>query len=76
MNVLEKVRAEKGLTNGEMIERLGITKSYYSMIRRGLRPVSKDMAAKLNRVFGVPYEVSFCTEVHTADTETLKNRIA
>jgi transcriptional regulator with XRE-family HTH domain len=68
MTVIEKIRKDNNLSNKEMMAVLGITKSYYSMVRRGLRPISKEMAKRLNSSLDVPYEVSFCPSVHELDT--------
>jgi transcriptional regulator with XRE-family HTH domain len=74
VTIIEKIRIEHNLKHKEMMEKLGISKAYYSMISRGLRPISKEIAAKLKSTFNVPYEVSFCTEVHMLDTKNSKRK--
>ena len=69
MNLIDQIRNENKLDHKEMMKALGVSKAYYSMLRRGLRPISKELAARLNRQFRVPYEVSFCPTVHKLDTE-------
>ena len=59
VTVLEKIRMEHKLSHKQMIESLGVSKAYYSMLRSGSRPVSKAIADKLKAVFVIQYEVSF-----------------
>lgn len=40
-----------------MARRLGISKSYYSMLERGIREPSKNVAVRIHREFHVPLEV-------------------
>ena len=57
-NWMEHARKSKGLTMRETGEKLGISESYYSMIERGERQQSLDiaLAAKMSSVFGVSLE--------------------
>jgi len=52
---MESARKNTGLTMKESAVRLGISESYYSMIERGERQQSLDMAFadKISRLFGV-----------------------
>jgi len=68
MTVFEKIRTERKIDHKTMVEALGISKAYYSMLRSGDRPISKVIADRMNSVFGVPYEVSFCLTVHKTET--------
>ena len=74
MTILETIRAEKNFSHKDMIKTLGISKAYYSMLRRGSRPISKTIADKLKSVFGIPYEVSFCPAVHKLATKTKRKK--
>lgn len=55
---MERARKAKGLTMKATGEKLGISESYYSMIERGERQQSLDiaLAAKMSIVFGVSLE--------------------
>lgn len=57
--MLEELRKKLGLTKAEMIEALDITKSYYSMIIKGERPISKNLALKIHEKFDIPLETIF-----------------
>ena len=52
--ILKDVRVEAKLTQKELAEKLGTTKSVISAMERGKRPVSKAMAKKLGKIFNVP----------------------
>lgn len=59
MNVLIKIEEETGKKPKDMAEILGITKSYYSMLRNDVRPISKEIALKIHEAFDVPLEEIF-----------------
>ena len=61
MNILIKIEKETGLRPKDMANKLGITKSYYSMIKNNVRPISKEVAIKIHEVFKVPLEEIFFT---------------
>jgi transcriptional regulator with XRE-family HTH domain len=48
---LKAAREEAKLTQAEAAEKLGLTQAYFSMMERGLRPVTKKLAVKAVRVF-------------------------
>lgn len=72
MNVLEKIRNAKKLKPIEMAKRLEISKSYYSMLSKNERPISKNIALKLKDQFGVQLDVSLRHQVHTEETYGVK----
>lgn len=57
MNILKFIRLQHGLNGSQMARRLGISKSYYSMLERGIREPSKNVAVRIHREFHVPLEV-------------------
>jgi len=61
MNILIKIEKETGLRPKDMANKLGITKSYYSMMKNNVRPISKEVAIKIHEVFKVPLEEIFFT---------------
>lgn len=73
MGILQEIMIVHQLKPLEMAKRLKVSKSYFSMLLNGERPISKNIALKLNNEFGVPLEVSLCLEVHAVETNT--NRI-
>lgn len=48
---LKAAREEAKLTQGEAAAKLGLTQAYFSMMERGLRPVTEALALKAVRVF-------------------------
>jgi plasmid maintenance system antidote protein VapI len=64
MNIFEQLEKENNLNSIEMARRLKIGKGYYSMLRKGDRPVSKNVAAALKREFDIPMDVSLCLSVN------------
>lgn len=65
MNILIKIEKETGLKPKDMADKLGITKSYYSMMKNNVRPISKEVAIKIHEVFEIPLEeVFFCQQVN------------
>lgn len=63
MHLLEQIRDDHNLTKTQMAKRLGIAKSYYSMIIRSDAAVSKNVAVKIYKAFGVPLEELLCRPV-------------
>ncbi|MDI6872506.1 MAG: helix-turn-helix transcriptional regulator [Bacillota bacterium] len=57
MEVLRRIRELHGLNKTQMAHKLGITKSYYTMLEKGERPVSKRVALAAYEAFGVPLEL-------------------
>ena len=53
---LQNLRKNKGLTQKEIGEKLGISESYYCSIEKGVRQKKMDMmvASGLSAVFGIP----------------------
>jgi transcriptional regulator with XRE-family HTH domain len=58
MSILEKTRKEHNLTKAQMARRLGVGKSYYSMLLKGDRGISKNIALRLQKEFGVSLDIS------------------
>ena len=56
MHLLEKAREKHGLKKVQMAQKLGISKSAYSMIIHGQLGISKKVALKAFEVFGIPLE--------------------
>lgn len=76
LNILEQVRKNNKLNKVQMARRLGIGKSYYSMLLKGDRGISKNIALRLQKEFDVPLEVSLCPSVHAEETEQCATRQA
>jgi transcriptional regulator with XRE-family HTH domain len=53
-NALKTGREEANLTQQEAASRLGLTQAYLSMLERGRRPVTTELAAQATRVFHLP----------------------
>jgi transcriptional regulator with XRE-family HTH domain len=51
---LKAGRVEAKLTQGEAAAKLGLTQAYLSMIERGRRPVTEEVAGRAARVFRLP----------------------
>ena len=68
MNIFLKLEKEHNLKPIQMAHKLNVSKSYYSMIRRGDRSISKNVALKLRDVFGIALDVSLDEKVHIKDT--------
>ena len=69
MDLLEKIRKERGLRKTEMARQLGIGKSYYTMLTTGRCGISKNMALRIRDVFGVSLdEILPSEEVHGTST--------
>ncbi len=61
VNVLIKIEKETGLMSKEVANKLDITASYYSMMRNNVRPISKEVAFKIHKIFAIPLEDIFFT---------------
>lgn len=73
MELLIKLREKHGLTKAQMAKRLQIAKSYYSMLENDERLISKNIAIRLHKEFGIPFEASFLgPEVHNKTTESIR----
>jgi transcriptional regulator with XRE-family HTH domain len=51
---LKMARTTSNWTQAEAAQRLGVTQAYLSMLERGSRPVSEDLASTVLRVFALP----------------------
>ena len=70
MNIFERIETEFKQSPSEIMERLGISKAYYSMTKNGKSSISKNLAIKINREYDIPLEdIFFCKQVHEALTE-------
>ncbi|TWH48502.1 helix-turn-helix transcriptional regulator [Sporomusa sp. KB1] len=69
MSILTNLEIKYNLKPIEMAKELGISKSYYSMLRSGDRPISKNIAIQLKNQFGVKFDDSLCPAVHVGKTE-------
>ncbi|MDF2857250.1 MAG: helix-turn-helix protein [Neobacillus sp.] len=69
MSILIELEKKHNIKPNIIAKMLGISKSYYSMIRNGDRPISRNVAFKLRNSFGVKLEDSLCPTVHTRETE-------
>lgn len=67
---LKKDREEKGLTIKETADKVGISKSYYSLIENGKRGLSYPMATRIASVFNKKPDDIFFT--HKFTNEKLK----
>lgn len=74
MHLIEKIRTDNKLTRAEMIDRLKIAKSYYSMLVHGNRKISKSLAIKINKEFNIPLEKIFFAESVHVPRKTLKSK--
>lgn len=68
MSILINLEQIHRLKPVKMAEALGISKSYYSMIRNGDRPISKSIAIRLKDSFGIKLDDSLCPSVHGRET--------
>lgn len=68
MTVLKELEKKHKLKPVEMAQVIGISKSYYSMLRSGERPISKNVAIQLRQQFGIMLDDSLCPAVHEVKT--------
>jgi plasmid maintenance system antidote protein VapI len=73
MHKLEQIRKELQINKTEMARRLGITKSNYSNIIHGQQGISKRVALRAYREFGIPLEELLCPEVQPNETYNANN---
>jgi plasmid maintenance system antidote protein VapI len=64
MNILVDIETKFNLKSKEVAHRLSVSKSYYSMLRKGKRAISKNVALRLKEVFGVALDISLCSKVY------------
>ncbi|MBM3484049.1 MAG: helix-turn-helix transcriptional regulator, partial [Alphaproteobacteria bacterium] len=50
---VRRLRRERGLTQAQMAERLGVSTSYLNLIERNQRPVTVQFLLKLGQVFDI-----------------------
>jgi plasmid maintenance system antidote protein VapI len=72
MHKLEQLRLKLQISKTEMAQRLGISKSNYSMIIHGRHGISKKVALKVHEEFGVPIEDLLYPQVQTNATKQQK----
>jgi DNA-binding XRE family transcriptional regulator len=53
--ILKNIRVENGLTQEALAKMLSTSRTAVASMERGKRPISKAMAKKLGKVFGVAY---------------------
>lgn len=51
---LKVLRARHGLTQGQMAERIGMSRSNYCQIENGRQSAGEDFAKRLQSAFGIP----------------------
>ncbi len=73
MNIFLRLEEELNLKPIEMANKLNVSKSYYSMIRKGERSVSKNVSLKIKDTFGIALDVSLGNAVHNKQTEDDNN---
>ncbi|NTI78639.1 helix-turn-helix domain-containing protein [Rhizobium rhizogenes] len=56
---LDRLKSERGLTNKELGDQLGVSEAYMSHITRGLRDVKLTTLDKMTRAWGVTIEELF-----------------
>lgn len=76
MHKLEQIRQQLQISKTEMANRLNISKSNYSMIIHGQHGVSKRVALKAHKEFGISLDELFCLqthEVHVDETQAVND---
>ena len=58
-NRLRVLRAELGLSQGQLAERLGVSRQTINVIENGKYDASLPLALKIGKLFGVPVEDIF-----------------
>ncbi len=58
-NVLAELRAERGWSQGELAERLGVSRQTVNALERGKYDPSLPLAFRIARLFGRPIEEIF-----------------
>lgn len=70
MEILKKLRKQQGLNKTQMAKKLGIAKSYYTMLENGQREISKSLAIRIHDEFGIPLETLLLpNQVHRPETK-------
>lgn len=59
---LVALRKEKGLTQQQVADMLGVTRSFYGMIETGDRNPTLDLAKRISEIFGTNIEGLFFAE--------------
>jgi len=68
--LLEAIRKREGIqTKAAMARRLGISAPYYTEITTGKYEISRGVARRVHRVFGVPYDVIFAEPKDATGTD-------
>ena len=64
-NCLAELRRSRGMTQAELAEQLGITRTHLSRIENGLHRAGGWLVIEISRIFGVPAaEIFFYTELN------------
>ena len=75
MNILsERVitfRKEKGLTQEQLAEKIGVSRAVLGVVESGLRAPSKEMAKKLSVFFNVPLETFLMEDIQQAPKQSV-----
>lgn len=58
-NSLIAARKQKGWTQQDVAQRLGVTTSFYGMIEQGVRNPRLPLALQMEELFGIPLSVLF-----------------
>lgn len=56
---MKELRLERGWTQKEVAEKIGVTKSTVNLLESGLRKPSYEVLVKLEALFGVTHNVLF-----------------
>jgi putative transcriptional regulator len=56
---LKEARIEKELTQQKIADIVGIRRAYYTMIEKGVRNPSVDVAKKISNVLGINWTIFF-----------------
>jgi transcriptional regulator with XRE-family HTH domain len=77
-DALRTGREEANLTQQEAASRLGLTQAYLSMLERGRRPVTADLAAQARKIFHLPATALPLETDHppTLDESVFKSELA
>ena len=59
MNLLKAEREKKGLTQANMAQLLGISRSFYGLIEKGCRQPTYGLATKIADLFGAKVDAIF-----------------
>lgn len=72
MNVIQMIENKSGMESRDIMRRLGISKSYYSMLRSGERTISKNLAIRIYQEFHISLEDTLLRpEVHENKTDCI-----